>query len=75
MFAQIAPKKSLMVLTFGAVVSYSIMMMCGRMGSPNPVNHNTVNCGIHNNCTISENLFQVCEQNSHKSPSTDKLYS
>lgn len=52
LFVEIAPQKSIFVLIFGASMAYIILIICGTMGSPNPVKINKVECGIHNNCTL-----------------------
>lgn len=53
MSAQILPQKPVIVLIFGAVVSYILLIICGTLGSPNPLKINSVNCGLHNNCTLA----------------------
>jgi hypothetical protein len=52
-FAQVVPQKSIITLLFGALVTYIILVICGTMGSPNPLKINQVNCGLHNNCTLA----------------------
>ena len=53
LFVQIVPQKSIFILIFGALMSYLILVGCGSMGSPNPVKLNKLECGIHNDCSIS----------------------
>ena len=40
-------------MMFGAFMAYVIIVVCGTMGSPNPIKVNMLECGIHNNCTIA----------------------
>lgn len=51
--AEVIPQKQIAVLVFGCVVAYCILVVCGRMGSPDPVKINMVECGVHNMCSIS----------------------
>mmetsp|Transcript_15753 Transcript_15753/g.26580 ORF Transcript_15753/g.26580 Transcript_15753/m.26580 type:complete len:293 (+) Transcript_15753:8-886(+) len=51
--AQILPQKQLIILVFGSLIAYVLLVICGTMGSPNPVKINKVECGIHNDCTLS----------------------
>ena len=51
------PQRPLIVLIFGAFVSYIILVICGTMGSPDPLNTSQIDCGIHNNCTIASQDF------------------
>lgn len=34
-------------------MAYIIIVVCGTMGAPNPIKVNILECGVHNNCTIS----------------------
>lgn len=52
-FAQIVPQKPIITMMFGALVTYMILVICGTMGSPNPLKVNQVNCGLQNNCTLA----------------------
>jgi len=52
-YAQIVAKKAKIVLVMGAVLAYLLIVVCGTMGSPNPIKINAANCGTYNNCTIS----------------------
>ena len=52
-FAQVVPPKSIITMLFGALVTFTILVICGTMGSPNPLKINEINCGYHNNCTLS----------------------
>ena len=53
LFAQVVPQKPIITMIFGALMTYIILVICGTMGSPNPLKINQVNCGLHNNCTLS----------------------
>ena len=52
-YGEIVPQKRIIVLIFGAFIAYVLIIICGTLGSPNPVKINQVDCGLHNNCTIS----------------------
>jgi len=34
------------------MIAYFVLVICGTMGSPNPVKLNKVDCGVHNNCAL-----------------------
>ena len=53
LFGQVVPQKPIITLLFGALVTYTILVICGTMGSPNPLKVNQVSCGLHNNCSLS----------------------